>query len=122
VAANPNDVLHFWRQAGPAKWYKASSAFDDAIRLKFEPVHHAASRGQAREGREENRREEKGGEEIHAEEKESLASRRRAIDARDETPRLRVPQVQPLGRVFFEQHAHLRFRGHVVAPRELTDA
>ena len=46
MAANPNDVLHFWRQAGPAKWYKANSAFDDAIRLKFEPVHHAAARGQ----------------------------------------------------------------------------
>ena len=46
MAANPNDILHFWRQAGPAKWYKANNAFDDAIRLKFEPVHHAAARGQ----------------------------------------------------------------------------
>jgi uncharacterized protein (DUF924 family) len=45
MAANPNDILHFWRQAGPAKWYKAKPAFDDAIRLKFEPTHHAAARG-----------------------------------------------------------------------------
>jgi uncharacterized protein (DUF924 family) len=45
MAANPNDILHFWRQAGPAKWYKVSPAFDDAIRLKFEPTHYAAARG-----------------------------------------------------------------------------
>jgi uncharacterized protein (DUF924 family) len=45
VAANPNDILHFWRAAGPAQWFKKSERFDDAIRLKFEPVHHAAARG-----------------------------------------------------------------------------
>jgi uncharacterized protein (DUF924 family) len=42
----PNDVLGFWRHAGPAKWYAKSEAFDAAIRLKFEPVHHAAARGE----------------------------------------------------------------------------
>lgn len=42
----PNDVLGFWRNAGPAKWYAKSDAFDAAIRLKFEPVHHAAARGE----------------------------------------------------------------------------
>jgi uncharacterized protein (DUF924 family) len=46
VAANPNDILHFWRAAGAAKWFKKSTAFDEAIRLKFEPVHHAAARGE----------------------------------------------------------------------------
>lgn len=46
MAANPNDILHFWREAGPAKWFKKSDRFDAAIRLKFEPVHHAAARGQ----------------------------------------------------------------------------
>jgi uncharacterized protein (DUF924 family) len=46
VAANPNDILHFWRVAGPAQWFKKSDRFDAAIRLKFEPVHHAAARGQ----------------------------------------------------------------------------
>ena len=46
MAANPNDVLHFWRAAGPAHWFKKSNRFDDAIRLKFEPVHHAAARGE----------------------------------------------------------------------------
>jgi len=46
VTAIPNDILGFWRSAGAAKWFARSDAFDAAIRLKFEPVHHAAARGQ----------------------------------------------------------------------------
>jgi len=45
MAAKPQDVLGFWTAAGPDKWFAKSDAFDDAIRLKFEPVHHAAARG-----------------------------------------------------------------------------
>ena len=46
MTAHPNDILGFWRSAGPKKWFAKSSAFDEAIRLKFEPVHHAAARGE----------------------------------------------------------------------------
>jgi len=46
MAAHPADIVHFWRAAGPDKWFAKSNAFDDAIRLKFEPVHHAAARGE----------------------------------------------------------------------------
>ncbi|THD79930.1 MAG: DUF924 domain-containing protein [Phenylobacterium sp.] len=46
MAANPNDILHFWREAGPAKWFKHAARFDEAIRLKYEATHHAAARGQ----------------------------------------------------------------------------
>lgn len=46
MAATPQDVIGFWREAGPAKWFARSSAFDEAIRLRFEPVHHAAARGE----------------------------------------------------------------------------
>jgi uncharacterized protein (DUF924 family) len=46
VAAVPNDILGFWRSAGPKRWFAKSAAFDSAIRLKFEPVHHAAARGE----------------------------------------------------------------------------
>ena len=46
MAAVPNDILGFWRAAGPRKWFARSSAFDEAIRLKFEPTHHAAARGE----------------------------------------------------------------------------
>jgi uncharacterized protein (DUF924 family) len=45
MAATPHDVIGFWRSAGPAKWFKKNPAFDEAIRLKFEPTHHAAARG-----------------------------------------------------------------------------
>jgi len=45
VTATPIDILGFWRAAGPAKWFAKSDAFDSAIRLKFEPVHHTAARG-----------------------------------------------------------------------------
>lgn len=46
MTAHPNDVIGFWHQAGPAKWFKKVAAFDEAIRLKFEPAHHAAARGE----------------------------------------------------------------------------
>jgi uncharacterized protein (DUF924 family) len=45
MTAKPQDVLGFWTAAGPDKWFSRSAAFDDAIRLKFEPVHLAAARG-----------------------------------------------------------------------------
>jgi uncharacterized protein (DUF924 family) len=38
------DVVGFWKAAGPNKWFKSSPAFDEVIRLKFEPVHHRAAR------------------------------------------------------------------------------
>jgi uncharacterized protein (DUF924 family) len=46
MAALPIDVIGYWRSAGPAKWFKRLPAFDEAIRLRFEPVHHAAARGE----------------------------------------------------------------------------
>ncbi|MDP3175744.1 MAG: DUF924 family protein [Phenylobacterium sp.] len=46
MAAIAQDVTGFWRHAGPRRWFKAERAFDDAIRLKFEPVHHRAARGE----------------------------------------------------------------------------
>ena len=46
MTAHINDIVGFWRQAGPAKWFKKVWAFDEAIRLKFEPTHHAAARGE----------------------------------------------------------------------------
>ncbi|MEO8114109.1 MAG: DUF924 family protein [Phenylobacterium sp.] len=46
MAATPQDIVGFWRHAGPEKWFKKNTAFDGAIRLKFEPVHHRAARGE----------------------------------------------------------------------------
>ncbi len=46
MAANPMDVVGYWRAAGPTKWFAKSSRFDEALRLRFEPVHFAAARGE----------------------------------------------------------------------------
>jgi len=45
-AQGKDDIIGFWRQAGPQKWFGRSAAFDEAVRLRFEPVHHAAARGE----------------------------------------------------------------------------
>ncbi len=42
----PTDVLDFWREAGPKAWFAKKDAFDTAIRTRFEPLHHAAARGE----------------------------------------------------------------------------
>ena len=46
MTAHPNDIVGFWLGAGSAKWFKKVPAFDEAIRLKFEPTHHRAARGE----------------------------------------------------------------------------
>ena len=46
MAATPKDVVGFWTAAGPQKWFAKSAKFDEAIALRFEPVHHAAARGE----------------------------------------------------------------------------
>ena len=43
MTAHPNDVVSFWRSAGPAKWFAKDAAFDQAIALKFEQTHYRAS-------------------------------------------------------------------------------
>jgi uncharacterized protein (DUF924 family) len=46
MPATPHDITQFWRNAGPKQWFAKKDAFDEAIRLKYEPVHHTAARGQ----------------------------------------------------------------------------
>lgn len=43
--ATPQDVLAFWRQAGPEKWFTKSDAFDSDIRVKFLATYEAAAAG-----------------------------------------------------------------------------
>jgi uncharacterized protein (DUF924 family) len=45
VIASPESVLAFWRAAGPDKWFKKDSAFDDAIRARFLATYEAAAAG-----------------------------------------------------------------------------
>jgi uncharacterized protein (DUF924 family) len=46
MAAHPADIVNFWREAGAQRWFVKDPTFDEAIRLKFEPTHHAAARGE----------------------------------------------------------------------------
>ena len=43
--ATPADVLAFWREAGPDRWFTADEAFDAEIREKFLPTYAAAAAG-----------------------------------------------------------------------------
>jgi len=45
MMASPTDVLTFWREAGPEKWFKKDTAFDEAIRTRFLETYEAAAAG-----------------------------------------------------------------------------
>jgi uncharacterized protein (DUF924 family) len=44
--ASPDDVLDFWSNAGPEKWWAKDDGFDAHINEKFETVHALAKTGQ----------------------------------------------------------------------------
>ena len=41
--ASPEEVLAFWRAAGPAKWFEREEAFDAEIRARFLATYEAAA-------------------------------------------------------------------------------
>lgn len=42
----PDDVIAFWREAGPEKWFARDDAFDAEIRARFLATHEAAARNE----------------------------------------------------------------------------
>jgi uncharacterized protein (DUF924 family) len=42
---SPSDVVAFWHEAGPERWFKKDPQFDDEIRTRFLALHEAAARG-----------------------------------------------------------------------------
>lgn len=46
MIASATDVLTFWRDAGPDKWFNKDTAFDDAIRSRFLETYEAAAAGE----------------------------------------------------------------------------
>jgi uncharacterized protein (DUF924 family) len=40
------DVVAFWREAGPARWFRKDEAFDGEFRSRFLAAHEAAVRGE----------------------------------------------------------------------------
>jgi uncharacterized protein (DUF924 family) len=43
--ATADEIVRFWREAGPDRWYKKDPAFDDDIRRRFLATHEAAAAG-----------------------------------------------------------------------------
>lgn len=46
AGVSPAEVIAFWRDAGPAKWYAKDAAFDAEISARFGEAHHQAARGE----------------------------------------------------------------------------
>jgi uncharacterized protein (DUF924 family) len=46
LTAQPEDVLGFWREAGPSRWFRKDSVFDSEFRARFHAAHEAALRGE----------------------------------------------------------------------------
>lgn len=44
--ATAQDVLAFWREAGPSRWFRKDDAFDELFRKRFLAAHDAATRGE----------------------------------------------------------------------------
>jgi uncharacterized protein (DUF924 family) len=42
---SPADVVTFWREAGPDRWFNKDAQFDAEIRARFLALHEAAARG-----------------------------------------------------------------------------
>lgn len=40
------EIVQFWSEAGPKRWFAKDAAFDQAIRSEYEIVHLAAARGE----------------------------------------------------------------------------
>ena len=45
LGATRADVLAFWREAGPSRWFRKDDAFDEQFRTRFLAAHDAALRG-----------------------------------------------------------------------------
>ena len=45
LTVQPADVLAFWREAGPDRWFQKNDAFDTEFRERFLGAHEAAMRG-----------------------------------------------------------------------------
>jgi uncharacterized protein (DUF924 family) len=46
VRVVPAEIVSFWGEAGPDKWFEQDESFDQAIRLRFLPTYEAAANGE----------------------------------------------------------------------------
>lgn len=43
---SPQDIVAFWQEAGPERWFKSDPAFDETLRSRFLDLYEAAVRGE----------------------------------------------------------------------------
>ena len=46
MSISPRDVVRFWSESGPEKWFKRDDGFDATLRARFEAAHHAAAQSE----------------------------------------------------------------------------
>lgn len=46
MIARPEEIILFWKDAGPKKWFEADPAFDETIRARFLETYEAGMRGE----------------------------------------------------------------------------
>jgi len=46
IGVAPAEIVSFWMQAGPDKWFEQDEGFDQAIRSRFLPTYEAAAKGE----------------------------------------------------------------------------
>jgi uncharacterized protein (DUF924 family) len=49
VAAQPQDVIEFWKQAGPALWFAKNPEFDRRFRVRYRALYDSAAHGELAE-------------------------------------------------------------------------
>ena len=49
MSETPADVVAFWREAGPERWFKKDTDFDEQIRARFLGLHERAAAGELKE-------------------------------------------------------------------------
>jgi uncharacterized protein (DUF924 family) len=46
AVAAPSEIVSFWLEAGPKRWFEKDDEFDRTVTSRFLPTHEAASRGE----------------------------------------------------------------------------
>jgi uncharacterized protein (DUF924 family) len=49
VSETPAEVVAFWRDAGPDRWFEKDEAFDETLRSRFLALHERAAAGELKE-------------------------------------------------------------------------
>ncbi len=49
MSVTPAEVIAFWRDAGPERWFKKDDAFDETVRARFLTLHERAAAGELKD-------------------------------------------------------------------------